>query len=301
MASVSVVIPAYDAQRFIGAAIESVLSQSKPPDEIVVVDDGSRDDTRAIANRFAPRVACITQRNSGVAAARNRGVVATATEWIAFLDADDLWRPHKLERQLHAAQTSQADVVLCDLGLIDLEGRQLPQQPRATSLDIEPLLLHRDEIPQGTSSTILVRRALFDEIGRYDEGLATMADWDLLIRLRLRTTFAHVAEPLALYRRYSGTMSRSVALLERESRIILEKTFSRGDLAPELRRLRTACLAWNDLVLSGSHLHAGNLTRAVQYGLRAVLRDPRLTPRLLGFPLRAASRRLMREPSTHDP
>jgi glycosyltransferase involved in cell wall biosynthesis len=289
--SIGVVIPAYNAETFLAAAIESVLAQTHSPVHIVVVDDGSSDRTSAIARAFEPQVSCILQENSGVATARNRGVATLTTQWLAFLDADDLWRAEKLERQLRVARESAVDVVLCGIDTIDAKGRRLPPPRKTTtSLDIEPLLLHSAAIPQATSSTILVRRAAFEAVGGYDSCLSTMADWDLLIRLRLRGQFGYVDEALALYRRYGNTMSQNLPMLERESRLVLQKTFASGQLAPELLRLRRRAVAWNDLVLSGSHWHGGSAGKSLTLGLRALAQDPRLVWRALGFPLRSVRR-----------
>src|SRR5262249_24184516 len=159
----------------------------------------------------------------------------------------------------------------------------VPRRPvAAVRDDMEALLFHRGGIPQATSSTILVRYMTFAAIGGYDETLSTMADWDLLIRLRLRTPFAHINEPLVLDRR--GSMSCNVDLLKHDSVLILQKAFNSLDIPPAVRELRRRCLAWNDMVLSGSYLHAGCWTRAAQLALRGVLRDPRLVGRIVGFP-----------------
>ncbi len=97
--SLAVVIPAWNAERYLAEAIESVLGQTVPVDTILVVDDGSTDDTAAVARRY-PEVRLVQQANAGAGAARNRGVAATDEALLAFLDADDVWLPHKLERQL---------------------------------------------------------------------------------------------------------------------------------------------------------------------------------------------------------
>ena len=286
----AVIIPAYNAARFLGATLESVSAQTFREFDVTVVNDGSSDETGAVARRH-PEIRLIEQDNAGVAAARNRGVRETTSEWLAFLDADDLWMPRKLSLQIQCAKESDAGAVFCDLKIIDVDGRDVPQPPSpGASLDMEPLLLHSETIPQGTSSTLLVRRAVFESIGGYDESLATMADWDLLIRLRQTTTFAHVPQELAAYRRYAGTMSRSVAMLERESLLILNKVFGRSDLPPQWRRLEGKSRAWNDLVLSGSHFAARNFKPALRFGLRALRRDPALFGRILNLPVRWAHR-----------
>jgi glycosyltransferase involved in cell wall biosynthesis len=285
--SVGVVIPAYNAERFLAAAVESALAQTHPPAQTVVVDDGSSDRTSAIAQRFAPRVSCIFQQNAGVAGARNRGAAALRTRWIAFLDADDLWKADKLERQLGAARQAHADVAFCGVELVDAEGLLIPSSGRVeTCLDIEPVILHSENIPQATSSTALLRRHVFDDVGGYDSRLATMADWDLLIRLRLRGPFAYVEAPLASYRRHGKTMSQDLTMLERESQLVLKKTFANSALTPDLRRLRRRAVAWNNLVLCGSHWRYGDRKKSLVFGLRALAGDLRLAWYALGTPLR---------------
>jgi glycosyltransferase involved in cell wall biosynthesis len=243
------------------------------------------DETAEIVATFGHTVTCIRQQNSGVAAARNRGAREGGTEWVAFLDADDVWLPTKLERQWNRVRESGLAAAFTAVALVAEDLAPLPGG-RVSSLrdDLEALLLHTESIPQGTSSTLLVRYTTFAEIGGYDETLSTMADWDLLIRLRLRTAFAYVAEQLVLYRR--GTMSRNVALLEHDSTRILQKAFDSLDIPPAVRALRRRCLARNDLVLSGSYLYAGSYIRAVQLAMRGVLREPVLAGRILGLPFR---------------
>ena len=294
--TVGVVVPAYNAGRFLADTLRSVAAQTRPADRVVVVDDGSTDDTAAVAAQFA-HVNLVRQANAGVGAARNRGVREITTDWVAFLDADDLWHPEKLQLQLEAARESGADSIFCGLDLIDAEGAPVSSPPSpAPSFSIEDLLLHAQTIPQGTSSTLLVRRATFDAAGGYDEGLATMADWDLLIRLRERSEFAHVSRSLVSYRRYAGSMSRSVAMLDRESRLVLDKAFASRKGSP-WNSLERRSRAWNDLVLSGSYFGVGDVRRAIAFGWRAVVRDPRLSVRILSLPLRRMRRRRQEDPS----
>jgi len=287
---VGVVIPAFNAAPYVAQAIESVLAQTVPPSRIVVVDDGSIDDTAVIVERFGRAVTCIRQENRDVAAARNRGARESGTEWVAFLDADDIWLPTKLERQWNLLRDSDAEAVFTAVLLVGQDLSPIPSS-RASGVrdDLEALLLHDEMIPQSTASTLLVRYSTFAAIGGYDETLSTMADWDLLIRLRLRTPFAHVTEPLVLYRR--GSMSRNVELLEHDSTRILQKAFTSLDIPPVVRGLRRRCLAWNDLVLSGSYRNAGSYRRAVRLAVRGLLRDPLLAGRVLGLPYRNLRRR----------
>jgi glycosyltransferase involved in cell wall biosynthesis len=294
---VGVVIPAFNAAKYIEQTIESVLAQTVPPSRIVVVDDGSVDETAEIVATFGRALTCIRQENRGVAAARNRGARESETEWVAFLDADDVWLPTKLERQGSQLRASDAAAVFTGVTLV---AEDLSPIPSSTGSDVrddlEALLLHGETIPQATSSTLLVRYSAFAAIGGYDETLSAMADWDLLIRLRVRTLFAHAAEPLVLYRR--GAMSRNVELLERDSTRVLQKAFTSLDIPVAARGLRRRCLARNDLVLSGSYLQTGRYRRAVRLAVRGLLRDPSLAGRVLNLSYRHLRRRVNGQPAT---
>ncbi len=288
---IGVVIPAYNAQNYLAAALEGVRGQTHPAVDVVVVDDGSTDRTPEIASGFGGGVRCVRQPNGGVSKARNRGAAELRTDWIAFLDADDVWLPDKLERQVRALRPGQR-AVLTGIRTVDAELKSIrvPETDRTPEtpirLDLESILFHREGIPKATPSTLLIRNDLFEELGGYDEGLANMADWDLLLRLRLREEVAWVPDPLVLYRRHATNMSRSVRMLERESVRVLDKAFASVALPEDLRRLRRRCLAYNDSVLAGSCFWSGNLGRAAGYGLRALARDPSLTGRFVGFPIR---------------
>ena len=295
MIEVGVVIPAYNAEAFLGATLESVLGQTLRPAKVVVVDDGSHDGTASVAQRFGDRVALVRQQNRGVAEARNAGVAHARTEWLAFLDADDVWLPRKLERQAQVAADG-CRAVFCALQAMERGGTPLPFRSGPVALGLDALLRHSEAIPQGSSSTLLVRRDHFDAVGRYDSRLATMADWDLMLRLRLAGPFGYVDEPLVLYRRHGGNMSRNVPMLERESGIVLAKAFDHPELPVELRGLRRSCFAWNDLVLAGSYFWAGHGFAALRHGARALRGDPSLLGHFAAFPLRVAARAWRREP-----
>lgn len=296
--SVAVVIPAYNAEAFVGEAIESVLNQSKPPEAVIVVDDGSTDRTAQVVESFRQRVRLLRQKNQGVAKARNAGAQIVDTEWLAFLDADDVWLPRKTELQLSALAHSRRKVALGAITVVDGNLRSLEDKVRiADRTDLTDLIMHKPGIPESAPSTIVVERKLFASIRGFDPNLATTADWDLMIRLRMRVPFAYVREPLILYRRHRANMSHDVGMLERESVMVLEKTFAAADLPAELRRLRKQYFAYNDVVLAGSHFWAGNWLRSTLFGLRGLRNDPRLLGHVVAAPLRQLRRMQLRQPS----
>ena len=158
--SVSVVIPAYNAERFIGEAIESVLAQTHPPFEVVVVDDGSTDATATVARGY-PGVTLIQRENGGIGAARNTGVAAATGDWLAFLDADDTWPPDRLSALLAEAEACGADAVFGTVVQFG-EGRQ----------DTAPA---HAQLPGAG----IFRRTAYDRVGlfREDVKVGEFVDW----------------------------------------------------------------------------------------------------------------------------
>jgi glycosyltransferase involved in cell wall biosynthesis len=200
---VTVVIPAYNAGRFLTDAIGSALAQTHAAREIVVIDDGSTDDTPAVAARFGDAIRWVRKENGGPARARNDGIRLARGELVAFLDADDVWLPHKLERQIaKLAERPHAALVhsLAYNVLSDGSHREL-RTPEASdySGDCLERLFHGNRI---TFSTVVARKACLEEVGGFDESLrqAAIEDYDLLLRLASRYPFTVVAEPLIHYR-----------------------------------------------------------------------------------------------------
>jgi len=188
--SVTVVIPAYNAMSCIRTAIDSVLHQTVPPDEVIVVDDGSRDGTAAAVADYGDRVRLLTQANSGPGAARNKGVRAARAEWIAFLDADDSWLATKIEKQLPYTGDSRVGIVHCR----DASHWSL-RQDRPIDFDT---LWKKNAI---VLSTALVRRRAFDDVGGFSERRELDGVEDYNLWLRIVAAGWHVATcPEALYR-----------------------------------------------------------------------------------------------------
>lgn len=285
---VSVVIPAYNAAAYVGQAIESVLAQTFGDLEILVIDDGSTDGTERVV-RANPGVRYHRQDNRGVAVARNHGIAEARGRYAAFLDADDLWLPHKLERQLGALRASPScRVCYSPFFAVDPHLREigLVHGPRVGSA-LEDLLRFGNVV--GTPSTVIGERTLLEDAGGFDPDLSFCADWDLWIRLAARTEFACVDEPLVRYRRHPGNMSRDVALLERESVRTLEKAFAMPGLPRALRARRRSALGRNQMVLAGSYFRAGRYRDLLRCAARAVNLAPSQALRLLAFPLRVAA------------
>ena len=183
---VSVVIPAYNAAAHIGDALSSLRAQTCEDVEVIVVDDGSVDNTSEIVSQRFPEVRCIRQANGGASSARNRGVQEARGEWVAFLDADDAWHPDKLRAQLALMQrypsvrlcrTWCAETPLTDLSALPDGPDGLPAHDVTSSL--APTLMN----PYFTTSSVMVRRDAFVAVGGFDTGLKIAEDIDLYLRV----------------------------------------------------------------------------------------------------------------------
>lgn len=212
---VSTVIAAYNAAAWIEQTVGSVLAQTHPPKEVIVIDDGSTDDTRERVGRFGDAVRYVYQENRGSAAARNHGIRLARGRYVAFLDHDDLWEPTKLEIQMGAMQSGEPAVwSYTDALSIDADtGRTLHRSGQLVPLRegdvLRPLLLG-NFIP---FSTVVVERRVFDEIGGFDEsGTLRDLDWHMWLRIAARYPVRCIDQPLVRYRIHPGQMSNTADL-----------------------------------------------------------------------------------------
>lgn len=204
--NISALIPTYNRQAQVLRAIDSILAQTVPVDEIIVVDDGSTDGSaEAIRSRYGSRVTVIQQGNAGVSAARNRGIREARGAWIAFLDSDDVWLPTKIQRQIEALAAKDDNFGLCftdciyegdpDKKLSVFQETGLGKAPTFSSLEEPAMYILTSREPFWTQS-LLVRRSLLESLGGFDEALTIREDTDVLFRLSFRTQFCFVAEAL---------------------------------------------------------------------------------------------------------
>jgi glycosyltransferase involved in cell wall biosynthesis len=204
MPTVSVIIPTFNRAALVMRAVESVLAQTLPPDEVIVIDDGSSDDTRDTLARFGNRIRYIFQENQGVSAARNRGIEAATGSYIAFLDSDDEWLPHKLERQVaHLESHLEIDFVTCrdstDDGQLKTETYRDPRQQFRQFL-IRPFY--------SNPSRYLVRRECFEKFGLFDPRFPPAEDLEMWLRLlKAGCRFDILSEPLMIYHLTPGALS----------------------------------------------------------------------------------------------
>ena len=286
---VSVIIPNFNYGRFLRAAIDSVLAQSYRNTEVIVVDDGSTDESIDVLRCYGSRLRVVQQANRGVSAARNRGISESAGELVAFLDADDAWYPEKLALQVRQLASSEAGLVYCGVEYVDDEGRLLGQNITGNEGWILKSMVLLQPTALGLGSTSVVRRTCLDRVGGFDEVLSTSADWDLARRLACQYKIEKLAAVLVRYRFHAANMHRRVDLMERDMLLALDKTFS-DPAAASVHSLRRRSYASLYRMLSGSYLHAGESLKA----LLCIARGAALWPPSLCYAAGMPWRRLRR-------
>jgi glycosyltransferase involved in cell wall biosynthesis len=228
--SVTVVIPSFNYARFVREAVDSALAQTVQPLEIIVIDDGSTDNTSEVMTAYTSNlcVRYLHQENHGLSAARNAGIRAARGEFIALLDADDRWKPEKLSRQLAEFKDEQVGLVYCGREVFDEHGtRDLnPADESKCERALELLTISTLFCP----SSVIVRRRCFTEQGGFDESLRKVEDREMWIRLAKHWRFRCVSECLVEWRRHGGALNRQTDGMETAFRETLRRAFSDGPL-----------------------------------------------------------------------
>jgi glycosyltransferase involved in cell wall biosynthesis len=211
---VSVIIPTYNSAALVVEAVESALAQTDAPLEVIVVDDGSTDDTAERLRPYLSRIIYVRQKNARVAAARNTGLDHATGEVIAFLDADDAWHPAKLRRQL-AVLSQRPEIGLLATRLTAWPGQFTPASElaagRVDDIPLSAMLLSN----RLATSSIIVRRSVLDRAGRFDTELFGPEDYDLWLRVARLSQVAMLDEPLTGYRDCAGSLSKQAETMHR--------------------------------------------------------------------------------------
>jgi glycosyltransferase involved in cell wall biosynthesis len=305
---ISVIIPAYNAARFLPETIESVIGQSERDWELIVIDDGSRDQTAEIAGRFAERdsrIRMIGLPNGGVAAARNAGFQRSdrQSKFICYLDHDDLWTPDALEILTAALEARPEAIAAAGLPQsIDADGRPLVQDDIQSyckdrfAVQSGRLVRRLDEEPTTfscfavrnciiTPGLVMIRRDAHEACGLYDESLSSCDDWDLWLRLTGLGDIAFVNRVILKYRLHQTNQSRAHKTMEQQERRLYAKLFSATTASPvrlELLRhgyrFRAQLVAQDRLKWAGDAFRRGDIPAGLsqlRHGIRMYWRSRR--------------------------
>ncbi|MBD2425194.1 glycosyltransferase [Phormidium sp. FACHB-1136] len=278
MAIISVIIPAYNAEKTIKETLESALNQSFRDLEVIVIDDGSTDKTAEIVSGLEDnRIRFFSYPNSGAQISRNRGIEKSTGDYLSFLDADDLWTPDKLEAQYFALQEhSDCAVAYSWTTFIDENGNPLPggQRFRFQGQVYEQLLLG-DFI--GSGSNPLIRKEALLAVGTFDEAILGGQDWEMWLRLASQYSFTVVPRNQVLYRKSSTSWSSNIERQERGYKQVIDKCLS---TAPEqLQKRRNEIIGNRYRLLTfdvlGRGIHRKSCWMAARYLWTAVRYQPR--------------------------
>jgi glycosyltransferase involved in cell wall biosynthesis len=239
---ISVIIPTFNRRHVLGRALDSVLAQTHPPAEVIVVDDGSRDDTVDFVKTNYPQVQLIRQSNHGVSHARNRGMEVASHDWIALLDSDDAWQADKLEKQSQALQAAP-EFLLCHTDEIWYRHNRFvnPKKHHAKSGGwIFPTCLKLCAI---SPSAVLFHRRLIDMVGMFDESLPACEDYDLWLRVTARYPVLYLPERLTIkYGGHDDQLSQKYWGMDRFRIAAIEKCLKSDYLSDDYRALATLML-----------------------------------------------------------
>jgi glycosyltransferase involved in cell wall biosynthesis len=198
-ALISCIVPVYNGERYLREAIDSILSQTYEPLEIIVVDDGSKDGTVAVVESYGPQLRYVLQANAGPAAARNRGIAMAAGRFIAFQDADDRWHQEKLARQM-ARFAARPELELCSA---HVQNYWIPELKEEAERFRNHPFAH--PVPGYAPPSLLARRTLFDRVGHFNAALRLSSDTDWYLRAMERGVIMEMLPDVLVYRRWHKT------------------------------------------------------------------------------------------------
>jgi glycosyltransferase involved in cell wall biosynthesis len=281
MPRVSIIVPAYNAAVYLSYAIDSVLAQTYPGWEIVIVDDGSTDNTREVVDSYRPKLQgklqYIHQPNRGLPAARNTGIRAARGEFIALLDADDVWLPHRLARGL-AVLDAHPETGLVHARVVRIDPRgsvtgQLKVEPKYMSGRIACYIYTRRA--HIVCPTVMFRRSCLEAVGWFDEAMQATEDRDLWFRIALRYQVAYIDEVLAQYRISPSSMTSNLDRLLKGQLYFVAKHRNSG-AATRLEYLQALGNIHREL--GDSLFRGGAVMRAIGSYFRAVRYNPLSVP-----------------------
>lgn len=277
-ALVSIIVPAYNAEKYIGVTIESVLAQTYTNWEMIIINDGAKDNTEGAVQPYLKdeRIQHIRQENTGVSGARNHGIELAKGEYLAFLDADDEWLPDNLEKKVKVLEEDLSiDWAYSDMYQADEDLNIIEVAPIGRDDNVlENILKWEGEVVPGPCSNIVIRRSITDSGIRYDSQFSTAADQDFCLQIAVSHKAKRIAEPLWKYRYIHSSMSRNIKVMEDDHIGVFQKAAKNGWFAS--KQFENECFSNLYMILAGSWwVNAGDKKRGLYFMLKAVLRSPK--------------------------
>ncbi len=268
--TISLIIPTFNRASVLRRALDSVYAQTRQPEQVLVVDDGSTDDTRELVSTEYPRVDYLWQPNAGVSSARNRGIRAARGDWIALLDSDDSWLPDKLARQVAALGTAPGISILHTDEIWIRRGVRVNPMKKHKKPD-GWIFAHCLPLCVMSPSSVLIRKQVLLDAGLFDESLPACEDYDLWLRLCCRLPVRLIDRPLVVkYGGHQDQLSRRYWGMDRFRVQALEKLLDSGRLDAEQTRMVVETLVSKCRILAqgakkrGKHEFAGRYMEKIR-------------------------------------
>lgn len=298
MSLVSVIIPNYNYARFVGFAIQSVLHQSMQDLELIVIDNGSTDHSREVLESIKdPRFKTIFHENRGQSEARNSGLRIATGDFIAFLDADDLWEKEKLAKQLALFSDPLVGLVYCGMDYVNAEGNKIgvkSVRPRFRGDCLQMFAEQAGAVVCGGESTAIVRASILKKAGVFDPRLSIGTGWDMWRRIAALSKIDYVDENLVHYRQHGNNLSRRLDVYAADTQLKLQKMFA--DMTSEkIAHLKSRAYGMQYLSLSGAHFQNYQFFSAVKWALRSLFFMPSSLIYILKTPARVWNRQSIKE------
>ena len=262
---ISLVIPTYNRCSTLKRALNSVLQQTMRPDEIIVVDDGSTDETANMLNREFPELTYIAQTNKGVSAARNRGIRQAQGNWITFLDSDDSWLTEKLTTQVYALRKSP-EIKICHTEEVWIRNGLRVNAMNKHKKTGGWIFKHCLPLCAMSPSSIMIHRSVFDNVGLFDESLPACEDYDLWLRITAKYPVLFLEQPLInKYGGHSDQLSHKYWGMDRFRIQALEKIIAQPYLSSENKNAATKMLLKKARIFKNGALKRGKTESARSY------------------------------------
>lgn len=274
---VSIIIPCYNAEKYIEETIVSVINQTYSNWELIIVNDGSTDNSFAIVKEFAEkdkRISFIEKSNSGVSDSRNKGLEKSKGDFIAFLDADDSWKPEYLEKQITNLQANQYTISYTACQLINQNGEKLNQQIRGeNNPQLDDFLIQKANYNTNPSG-IVYKKECFEKVKGFDVNLSNNADQDILIQMLAKgNSIGYIDELLWDYRMHDNNMSKNISVLEKDTLYLFNKCANQKLFTNFW--FKQQCFSNLYLILAGSWWKNGNnKLRGLYFILLAIINYP---------------------------
>ncbi|MGR9072351.1 MAG: glycosyltransferase family 2 protein [Gammaproteobacteria bacterium] len=262
---VAAIVPTFNRREELRRALDSIYRQTRPPEEVIVIDDGSTDGTGTMLKNEYPTVIYRHQENAGVSRARNRGIELAESEWLAFLDSDDEWLPAKLESQF-ALLDNGANKKICHTEEIWIRNGSRVNPMKKHAKKGGWIFSHCLPLCAMSPSSIVIHRDVFEDIGFFDENLPACEDYDLWLRITARYPVSFVEEPMIIkYGGHEDQLSRRYWGMDRFRIRALERLLTEGGLSEDNRRNAAETLVKKAAIYLNGALRREKMDEAAYY------------------------------------